>query len=755
MSEFKDLEGEFAAVKQCSVSELDKDNFILSLKNQKGLVRDVALQKDKQKLNYTFNIKMNRFSRRKEEDTLINLQKPTEKLTQEINEQPKPKKRRIYLVGMEELKNTLGKNQQYLDQSSQKEDEEATEDSSKSLNGKGGIQDDEPVSQPDENLRPTSSSTSSIPKKKKRQVVLIPMDPEYVLKARAALEKADANFDASQPIEVDSDSSNDQDEESDVFVDVPLKFREIEVSYDELIAVVDSTETSQVPSVGRGEDEPRELADKGTENGTEIGADGAEIHSSLQPTQEDVLLMKKIVLSQLASPIVPNIETSLLAQPSKELHSILARTLEDGESHMVLLIGPHGLGKTVITEQALSDLKRAQGDNFITIRLSGSLHSTEQHAIREIARQLDQALKNEHTTESSTFEKRAISDTFANILLTLEASIDKKSLDGAAKDQPMRVIIIIDEIEKYTDTPKQMLLYNLFDLTQNPKYPICVLGSTTKVNIRDLFEKRVRSRFSQRIITTQLADSIETFWNNASRPLRIAGDDASNFSKPSYPAEWNLYIDGLFKDKSVKGCLYQCYFTTKSIAQFKQLCMLPVNQINFESPLPNAKQFEIYLRSISEGVEAKFSSCSRLELMMVVAAARWVHRAENSQVNFNLAYNEYEQMLKAHNMESTTLLASGSAVSSSHVDSLALAGIKVTKSIYSVPIMRDCWGRIYRTGLLLDAVTSNNEMNAHNNLNMYKEIVIEDSRMLQLDILLEEIRSLVAGDPLMERLSKL
>lgn len=740
MSDFRDLEGEFPAVKQCTIDELDNNKLILSLKNQKGLVRGAALQRDRQKLNFTFNLKMNRFSRQKELSRPKDPKNSIEKIAQENAGQAPHKKRRIYLVGIDELKKTLEKNQQSLLQTL-KHELESNGVASSSFNSNDGGR----ASDSSSHVLSKSSTPKQASKKKKSQMVLIPMDPEYIAKARAAFEKANIFFDASQPIEVETDSGDDQDDENDVFVDAPLQFREIEVSYDDLNTVHEASSPSQVVSANLDDDEPQTLSERVDTTNSE----------SIQFCKDDVDLMRKTVLAQLVSPTVRNIEESLLAQPYKELHSILSRTLEDGESHMALLIGPQGLGKTVITEQAINDLKLAHNDNFITIRLSGSLHSTEQHAVREIARQLDLALKTEGSTESSTFEKRAISDTFANILLTLEAPTEAKKSESASKELPMRVIFVIDEIDKYTDTPKQMLLYNLFELTQNPNVPICVLGSTTKLNIRDLFEKRVRSRFSQRIITTCLADSIETFWENASSALKVANEESIKFADALYCDQWNQSIDKLFSGKLVMPTLYQCYFTTKSIGQFKQICMLPVSQIQAQNPFPNANGFEIYSRSLSDGVEAKIAACSRLELMMVVAAARWVHRSENSNVNFNLAYNEYEQMLKAHNRESTTLLTSGSGVNSSHIDSLALAGIKVTKSIYSVPIMRDCWGRIYRTGLLLDAITSSNEMNAHNNLNMYKEVVIEDSRMLQLDILLEEIRMLVAGDSLMERLSKI
>lgn len=728
MSQFEDLQGEFKPVKQCTIKELDNDAFILRLNKEKGLARDMAHQQKRQQLDYTFNIKMNRFSRKE------NFNDHSIRRTE--SEVSKVKRRRILLVGIEELQKDLK--------------DKVAEKSSNAVDGAKTVN----IMELDSNCtdKPHTSdvnggSTREIEsvknnnkvRRKFKRHVLIPMNQEYILKAQAALKNANATFDKSQPIELDSDDNSHED---DVFIDAHLQFHEIEVSLEELDL---DQESEVIPNNPQNHDTHSANVSETTQNEPIVGL------TDVWP--DETVLMKKTILEQLASTSIPDIRNSLVAKPYKELQSVLARTVEDEESHMVLLIGPHGLGKTVVVEEALGYFKTTYKESFITIRLSGSLHATEQHAVREIARQLDVSLGNlREVSMSSSFEQRAISDTFNNILLTLEASANQEKNQGL----PIRIIFVIDEIEKYTDTPKQMLLYNLFELTQNPKVPICVVGVTAKVNIRDLFEKRVRSRFSQRIITTQLPANLEEFWLNASATLKIDNNRLDKFRNGIYPKKWNDIIDELYtKPSGLRNAMYQCFFTTKSIGQFKRTCMLPISKIGADMPFPKGEDFEIYPRSIVNGTEAKIMACSRHELMMVVAAARYVNRSEISHVNFNLAYNEYELMIKAYNVESTTLTASGSNGNSSHIDSLALAGIKVTRAITSALIMRDCWARIFKMGLLFDALTTSNEVNAHNNLNMYKEIVIEDSRMLQSDISLEEIRGSIAGDLLMEKLTRI
>lgn len=792
MSQFEDLKDEFEPVRKSTVDELDSDPFIKRLKSQSGLVRALARQKENKKLSYSLNVKMNKFSVRRTCKESQARKYPALKL----------KRRRIYLIGLDELEEKLKKRNTesqtentFPDQINEIKEETYTEYSSDSGNAstieceiknedKPNVSQVPSTSQDSSQLVTSKDSknvtsenasnpktsqdsnnciTSKDPKvrqrsptepRRRKRIALIPMNQEYILKARAAISQVHGSFDENQPIDVDSDVL---DHEDDIAIDALLQFHEIELSLEDLESEFqDASNNFDLDSITFSiNDSPDALANTADSN-TKADLESPKFISS----PHDIDIMKKMVLRQLNSPEVSNLENSLVSKPCKELQSVVGRTVEDGESHIVLLIGPHGLGKNVVVDNAIQKYKNIRSETFITIRLSGSLQATEQHAIREIARQLDRYLgKKREGSESSSFEKRAISDTFANILLTLEAPTNQLAEggeEGDSKEVPIRVIFVIDEIEAYINTSKQMLLYNLFEFTQNPRVPICVIGVTTKVNIRDVFEKRIGSRFSQRTITTQLSSTVEEYWANASSALKIDEGKFHSFNDEQYPKLWNSAVEKLFSEPSgLRNAIYRCFFSTKSTAQFKQASMLPVMQINSQQPFLEGTDFEVYLNSICDGVEAKINACSPLELLMIVAAARKVNRSEDSHVNFNMAFNEYEQMMKSFNTESTTLTVSGSNSNASHIDSLALAGIKVTRRIASARTMRDCWAKIYRCGLLFDALTTSNEVNAHNNLNMYKETVLEDSRILQLDILLDEVRLLVAGDSFLERLVKI
>jgi len=87
------------------------------------------------------------------------------------------------------------------------------------------------------------------------------------------------------------------------------------------------------------------------------------------------------------------------------------------------------------------------------------------------------------------------------------------------------VIFIIDEFDLFAAHARQTLLYNLFDIAQARKAPIAVLGLTTRVDVVESLEKRVKSRFSHRYVYMSLAKSLPAFWDICKQGLIIGDED--------------------------------------------------------------------------------------------------------------------------------------------------------------------------------------------------------------------------------------
>lgn len=78
----------------------------------------------------------------------------------------------------------------------------------------------------------------------------------------------------------------------------------------------------------------------------------------------------------------------------------------------------------------------------------------------------------------------------------------------------------------FASHPRQTLLYNLFDVAQSRKAPIAVLGCTTRLDVVEMLEKRVKSRFSHRYIYLPLPKTLPAYWQVCRQGLVVDKKDA-------------------------------------------------------------------------------------------------------------------------------------------------------------------------------------------------------------------------------------
>ncbi|OVF09947.1 putative origin recognition complex subunit [Clavispora lusitaniae] len=783
MSQFKDFEGEFCPVKQYSIEELKSDKFLKRLKLEKRLHKSEHPQSQNQTPKT-----QNPLPKRKHKISLLGTDQLKEKLkslspsplsehsakkrkvpmllgteyfrnlphAKESSKTPKPKPK-IALTGTDELRRLL-----------EEKSTKNSPDASSQLQVPDSLQHTSPGSslQPGQAVLNSSSQETSGPRQlSKSEIVFSSETNESQSKKHSHMENQAQEVQESRDIRAtESSESGDTKKRSadEALHSTPVSFHddnELNGSMDaenenpNNDALDSSTQNNNggfAHSNNFNNSTNNRTGDSTTNGVHKSDEEGA---FSVSVEQSDVDLMRRTIMSQLTGKKFPQLENSSLWAPYDQIHSIMEHTIRDFEGHSTLLIGPRGSGKSLILDKALDSLRAKYRDSFITIKLNACLHSDDKIALREIARQLDMNSNKfgAVTGETTTFEQRAISDTFTNILLTLDSNAPGRKYDET-NEHPTPIVIIIEEIEKFTSNAKQTLLYNIFDLSQSSKIPIAVIGVSTMITTRELLEKRVRSRFSQRIIDITKATTIEEFWRNAKLNLTVAPQNFHHFTNKEYPALWNNCIEGFYKRPSIlKKILYKVFYTTKNYKDVNVSCVLPVSKISIAQPFPLENLFETYMQNMSPNhVQSIVGALSNLELLLVIAAARWIERVEVPHVNFNLAYAEYTEMMKTFNREATTLSSN-----SSHIDSTVLASIKVSQRIWSPKVLRDCWANLYKMGILFDVITSNNEVNGNNNYNMYKETVIEDSKMLQLDASLDDLASLIDDSVSFKKLTRL
>lgn len=87
------------------------------------------------------------------------------------------------------------------------------------------------------------------------------------------------------------------------------------------------------------------------------------------------------------------------------------------------------------------------------------------------------------------------------------------------------IVFVIDEFDLFATHARQTLLYNLFDIAQARKAPIAVLGLTTRIDVVESLEKRVKSRFSHRYVYLSLPKSLPAYRDVCKQGLTVDDED--------------------------------------------------------------------------------------------------------------------------------------------------------------------------------------------------------------------------------------
>ncbi|KAL1969942.1 hypothetical protein VTN77DRAFT_7452 [Rasamsonia byssochlamydoides] len=226
-----------------------------------------------------------------------------------------------------------------------------------------------------------------------------------------------------------------------------------------------------------------------------------------QDLRKELGVLSKLVLQKLSGRRLVPLQG--LQTEYQKVYQLIEQTITAGEGNSMLLMGSRGCGKTTMVESIISSLSESHKDDFHVVRLNGFLHTDDRLALREIWRQLGR----ETNTEDEASKINSYADTMATLLALLshpeELFGNSENPDAIATAKS--VVIILDEFDLFTTHSRQTLLYNLFDIAQAKKAPLAVIGLTTKVDVTETLEKRVKSRFSHRYVFLPLAKTFETF----------------------------------------------------------------------------------------------------------------------------------------------------------------------------------------------------------------------------------------------------
>ncbi|TLD26975.1 hypothetical protein PspLS_04730 [Pyricularia sp. CBS 133598] len=336
---------------------------------------------------------------------------------------------------------------------------------------------------------------------------------------------------------------------------------------------------------------------------------------------------------------------------------LVEQTVVAGEGNSMLVIGARGCGKTALIENVISEIAAEHKDDFHIVRLNGFIHTDDKIALKEIWRQLGKEMEVEDGLINKT---NNYADTLASLLAVLSHPSEIAGADSGVTSKS--VVFVMDEFDLFATHARQTLLYNLFDIAQARKAPIAVVGLTSKVDVVETLEKRVKSRFSHRYVYLSLPKTLGAYWDICRQGLLVEPDEVmlAGLSGPSAGRKafndwWNKQIETLREETSFRDHLEFHYYSSKSVTAFYSSCIIPLSQISASQPWLTMASAEAGLAL--EAPESKLvllESLSDLDLALLIAAARLDIVAHTDTVNFAMAYDEYTSLMGRQRVMSAT-----------------------------------------------------------------------------------------------------
>ncbi|EFW98572.1 origin recognition complex subunit [Grosmannia clavigera kw1407] len=417
-----------------------------------------------------------------------------------------------------------------------------------------------------------------------------------------------------------------------------------------------------------------------------------------------------------------------------KVRQLVEQTVVAGEGNSMLVIGARGIGKTALVETVLDRMATEHGDAFHVVRLSGFVHTDDRLALREIWRQLGREMAVEDEVVSKTTSH---ADTLASLLALLShpsemgeaVTTDSSSADPNSAVTSRSVIFVMDEFDLFATHPRQTLLYNLFDIAQARKAPIAVLGLTTKIDVVESLEKRVKSRFSHRYVYLSLPRSLPDYWDVCRQGLVVDDEDdarrehmdtaLAGFS--AFQQWWNQMIENRRREPALQSQLEFHYHSSKSVPAFWTACIMPLAAVSAAAPrlqMPAVGSDSTTPIGSLEAPDSKLqllASLSELELALLIAAARLDIVLSTDTVNFAMAYDEYVSLMGKQRVQSSlasSAPAIGAAVAAATrrtpgrpAGSSSGSGIVVGGGarVWGRGVAARAWERLASLGLLLPA----------------------------------------------------
>ncbi|KAF7658974.1 hypothetical protein LDENG_00004770 [Lucifuga dentata] len=347
------------------------------------------------------------------------------------------------------------------------------------------------------------------------------------------------------------------------------------------------------------------------------------------PIGECISQVQRLLRERLCHQQLPEQPEGVEAQ-HKHLQELLRRTAVHGESNSVLIVGPRGAGKTMLLKCVLRELleETEVQKNLLQVHLNGLLQTDDRIALKEITQQLHL----ENVVGDKVFGSFA-----ENLAFLLEA------LKKGHRSSSRPVLFILDEFDLFAHHKNQTLLYNLLDVSQSAQAPVAVVGLTCRLDVLELLEKRVKSRFSHRQIHLLSSLTFRQYLDQVRAQISLP----DGFPDSKFSQDWNAGIKTLCEDKLVEEVLQRHFNSSKDFRSMQMLLMLCVSRVSVAKPaIKPADLLEAGRLCFTDAIANMLHGLSILELCLIIAMKHLDDIYEGEPFNFQMVHNEFKKFLQ-------------------------------------------------------------------------------------------------------------
>lgn len=297
--------------------------------------------------------------------------------------------------------------------------------------------------------------------------------------------------------------------------------------------------------------------------------------------------------------------------------------------------------------------------NSVLVHLNGLVHGDDKLALKSIASQM----KLENAVDGKVFG--SFSENLAFLLACLKSGDKHKSKS---------CIFILEEFDLFCGHHNQTLLYNLFDVAQSAQAPICVMGLTCRLDVIELLEKRVKSRFSHRQIflyspTQEWEEKLELMRVLLSLPtsttsrdsktsmayldncemhcLKSTFDDNSEMLKQlskTWINNWNKSVDEVLINDKVAQAI-QSFFNFDNLeSTWKLICQEIIGKISEETPKPTeALILGVFRKHETDDKVGLLCDLSVMEICLIISMKHHCEIYDRDPFNFEMIFKRLQK----------------------------------------------------------------------------------------------------------------